>query len=748
MALGLKQDEDIAEAEATNCLATSDTSLTVKEAFRTWILDGRSRQHNPDGIVASWDNVSNQLLGRKLLSVPIWEITNKNVFQDIYKKAMNDKLFRVKDREIYTTFVQIGRLYLKFLKSKPVLHKAVCFKSTVDTEPTKPVADSNEQSNATLSRVDFSRPELCAQTRPVSCIINGQVVVPDKQCWSRLLISITERFIAENNPCLAELDRRPMYGSKVFFMSEEDSFGTCSKLSNGKWIYTNYNPQTIVTIIGSLCRYCSVALDDVTITYLTKKSDSGNERIVSLSTESNMKINDDVKVGVASVLEERFPNGIRPKSVIDINKLRNFYREATGEEIPSEIEICSLLNAVGIYHGDKVFAIPSNGKNGLIELLNRLIAEGHRVFYYDEFYDVYADYLQQIHIFSAELLRAILTSLLPSLYYSRAYFSVTSSESAESEVLRCYETAVCCSYDQLKEKLSYVPLDKIKLVLAQNSDYIWVNTGTYTHTSKLKIDKVEQRIIERRIEEEIAERGYVSLASIDVSNNLELNPELSETAVKHGLFQVCFADRYEKRGKIITPKGTMLNSVVLLGDYCSTHDRLTLDELLEFEKEINGRVHGQSLFIAYDTMIRVNKDTFVGDSEITFDTEATDNALALFVNTDVIPLQSVTSFISFPCIDGYPWNWYLLESYCKRFSKLFMYQCLSVNSRNVGAIFRKSAGFIDYIDVLATAVAASNIELNDKAVGDFLFESGYVARRTGVVSKVVIKARILRERRV
>ena len=172
-----------------------------------------------------------------------------------------------------------------------------------------------------------------------------------------------------------------------------------------------------------------------------------------------------------------------------------------------------------------------------------------------------------------------------------------------------------------------------------------------------------------------------------------------------------------------------------------------MDELLEFEKEINGRIHNQSLFVAYDTMVRVDKDTFIGDSEISFDTETTDNALSLFVHTDVISLQSVTSFTSFPYIDGYPWNWYLLESYCKRFSKRFMYQCLSVNSRNVGAVFRKSAGFIDYIDVLATAVAASNIELNDKVVGNYLFERRYIAKRTGAVSKVVAKARILRERR-
>jgi hypothetical protein len=679
----------------------------------------------------------------------LWEITNNDISQNTYKKEMKDKLFQVIGRKVHTAFSQIAQLRLKFLKNKKVLHKATCTNVTVDSELIEPVIDLDEQTNITFSRVDFSRPELCAQTRPISCIINGQVVVLDKQNWSQLLIAITERFIAEKSSYFAELDRRPIYGSKVFLMSGKASYGNCSQLSNGKWIYTNYNPQTIVTIIGNLCRYCDVALDDVVITYLPKdKYISGIEQLVSSPAESDVEINDDVKISVKSVLEKCFPNGIRPKSIIDINKLRNFYREATGDAIPPEIEISTLLKAIGIPHGDKIFAIPSVGKKGLVELLDHLIDEGHRVFYYDEFYDVYADYLQQIHIFSAELLRTVLISLLPSLCYSRLYFSVTSSDSAESEVLRCYDEAIYCSYDQLKEKLPYVLLDKIKQVLAQNSDFIWVSTGVYTHTSKLKIDQVEQLAIERRVKEEIAEHGYVSLAAIDVLNNLELNPELSQTAVKNGLFQVCFADRYEKRGNIITPKGVTLNSVAIFEDYCLRNNRLTLGELLEFEKEINGRVHSQSLFVAYDTMVRVDKDTFVGDSEISFDIKATDNAIASFVHTDVIPLQAVTSFTFFPYIDGYPWNWYLLESYCKRFSKQFMYQSLSVNSRNVGAIFRKSAGFTDYIDVLATTIADSNIELNDRAVGDYLFESRYIARRTGAVSKVVANARILRERRV
>jgi hypothetical protein len=125
------------------------------------------------------------------------------------------------------------------------------------------VLNPTEKHDDMTMLVDFAHPELCAQTRPVSCLIDGQAVIPARGNWSRLLVSITEHFIENEYPNLGTLDNKPLYGSKVFFMPRKANIGNCFKLSNGKWIYTNYNPQTIVTIIASLCRHCKVSLSNV-----------------------------------------------------------------------------------------------------------------------------------------------------------------------------------------------------------------------------------------------------------------------------------------------------------------------------------------------------------------------------------------------------------------------------------------------------------------------------------------------------
>jgi hypothetical protein len=458
------------------------------------------------------------------------------------------------------------------------------------------------------------------------------------------------------------------------------------------------------------------------------------------------EINSDVLATLIEILDRHFRNGIRQNSIIDLNRLKNYYVEMTGKDISEDVaDISSALEAVGTKHCNKVYAVSASGKQELAKLVNRLLSEDNRIFYYDELYDVHADFLHRIHIFSSALLRTVLLEICPFLWHRKNYCQTSKEITVESEIIRYYETIVILSYEQLKERMPYVPIASIKQVLACGGDFIWVNTGVYTHVSNIEFDKSEFCKACSKLEKEVSDYGFASLASIDVGASVELNPQLSKTAIKKGLFQAYLADRFENRGNIITMRGTVLNSVAVFENFCRSHDHLTLTELLDYEMQINGGVHSQSLLVAHNIMIRTDRETFVADNKIQFDITATDDALFRFVQGNVIPLRAVTSFMSFPYIDGYPWNLFMLESYCRRFSKRFGFKCLSVNSRSVGAIFKKSARFVDYTEVLAAAVAAEQIKLNPIEVGNFLFENGYVARRTSVVADVVSQARLLRE---
>jgi len=136
--------------------------------------------------------------------------------------------------------------------------------------------------NPGLYLVDFSKPQLCQETYPVSCIINGTELFGKN--WARLLVAITEMFIAENNPNITALYKEGLFhrrrSDRPFIMDSRIIGLHCAQLSNGYWINLNYSIPRLVHIIGRLFIHCGISLDGITITYASK-SDSIQHEIMS-----------------------------------------------------------------------------------------------------------------------------------------------------------------------------------------------------------------------------------------------------------------------------------------------------------------------------------------------------------------------------------------------------------------------------------------------------------------------------------
>lgn len=84
------------------------------------------------------------------------------------------------------------------------------------------------------------------------------------------------------------------------------------------------------------------------------------------------------------------------------------------------------------------------------------------------------------------------------------------------------------------------------------------------------------------------------------------------------------------------PKWDIYESVVLLNGY-----------LLACKKS-EPRAYGLSA--AFDNMIRVDKETFVHNDMVSFDVEAIDYAISMYVQNSVVPLADIKSFTSFPYV--------------------------------------------------------------------------------------------------
>jgi hypothetical protein len=454
---------------------------------------------------------------------------------------------------------------------------------------------------------------------------------------------------------------------------------------------------------------------------------------------------------LTDILSTHFTNGCRLNSPIELARFRSFAAEDLGAKIlMSDEELKRYIAVSGTVHDDKVYVVSAQAKERIKELAEEYFADGAQVIFFAEFYAKNENWLFEASIVSEDMLISILRMLFPHLSFTQNYFGYADASVCtvlENEILRVWGGDILLNYAQAAERLTYVPIERIKYALGQNSDFIWNSQETFSHISRIDITEIEREIIREAAQKEFNAHGYVAIPDLPLGEIEERNYKLSMTALHNAVFHICLSDKFDKKGKIITCKGDMLNALSIMKDFCRTIDKCTLDDLLNYEKELTGEIHRWiSMEAGYAVLVRIDKDAYVADRYVHFDSEAIDAAIELFIEGDYLPLKSFTTFGIFPDC-GQAWNLFLLESYCRRFSLKFRFDAPAVNSRNAGAVIRKSCG-LNYTEIMTDATAKSDIPLVASDVCKFLHENGYIGRhKTAKVYEIIEKAKAIRERR-
>ena len=456
---------------------------------------------------------------------------------------------------------------------------------------------------------------------------------------------------------------------------------------------------------------------------------------------------------VHNLLSAKFSNGIRIDSIIELSRFRRYCSEELGMEVTDDNEeLKQLISDCGTYFNGKTYAVSMETKLTIKKEVDSAFKNGMRVIFYDAFYEKHEDWLYPQYVISSDMLRSLLMALYPKYTHKIGYVangSVSSTEiqNIRGEILRVWGDDEILSYEQMAGRLPYIPLGKMKITLASSEDYIWHSEEIYTHISKFDINDSERDGIIDYCANRCRKNGYASINDVPLGEIAERYGHLTPVAVQSAVFRLCLAGRFEKKGKIITLKGDTLDVLTILKAYCREADACTLEELSGYEKELSGENRvGYILEAAYSKMIRADKDNFLSDSHLSFDATIVDEAIALHMTGEYLPLKSFTTFAAFPHC-GRAWNLYLLESYCRRFSKRFRFEELSVNSRNAGAVIRRDCQ-LSYDGIMADALAKSGIDLKQNAVEEYLFVSGFLGRRAySKVHELMKQAKTIRETR-
>ena len=273
--------------------------------------------------------------------------------------------------------------------------------------------------------------------------------------------------------------------------------GLAPLLSNGKWIYNNYNPQTVVTIIRNLSQHCGVDLDDVIITYEPEHR-KPRQLVLPYTHPANAvtaappKISLDPEIigKLTDVLSVHFANGYRLNSPIEMARFRTFATEDLGKELMlTDEKLKSYIAACGTTFDGKVYAVSEQTKKRIKDMAEDYFSDGAGAIFFAEFYAKNENWLFEASVISEDMLVEILRNLFfMKLSFTQTYFGFTDASvytTLEGEILRVWGGEVLLTYGQLAERLRYIPLERIKYALGQNGDFIWSSSETFSHVSRI-----------------------------------------------------------------------------------------------------------------------------------------------------------------------------------------------------------------------------------------------------------------------
>lgn len=449
---------------------------------------------------------------------------------------------------------------------------------------------------------------------------------------------------------------------------------------------------------------------------------------------------------IIHVIATRFKNGFRKSSNIDFERFKNFYTDEYDEEFQHDAEWFNhLLETEALIYDDRAYIYDEDVVSSVRLYLEQMDSP---CIFIDAFFNKHSSEFYTHSIFSIDMLRAFIEKNYHGISVRWDYILLQDNISPSDLIKEVFGERETWSFDELQERLPCLKMDTIRQTM-NGSDYFRVDKGTYIHIDNMDLPDSEGEKIASFVEDKLRERDYVTANELDLSMFENLNPHCSFAAVRDAVFYKFLSDKYEKSGQIITRIGGKLRVLDIMEQYCRDAETVSFEELNAFEATFDpeGRTHSQCLIAGHNTMIRVSAELFVSDYNIGFDVTRIDEAIELYCQDDYMPLRGVTDFSLFP-FAGYPWNLFLLESYVRRFSRVFKYDVRAVNSANIGAIVRKSFDYNNYDDILALALAKSSVKLSDKkAVGNYLFDNGYIGWRNlgKSESKIIKSAKMLRE---
>ena len=565
--------------------------------------------------------------------------------------------------------------------------------------------------------------------------------------WKNLYVSIF-------NHLIKEYTQQKPYPESI----TASRIGKYETLINGLQLYVNYNALGIIKHIIEVLDCYDVSPDQCIIHVRNKRgqiseiklSDNMNDiSFKNLETESQLTDIDekysDLSQKIYTVLCEKYQKGFRLDSHLEKERFKLFFKQIHSEKIPEEISeklLEQLILKNGIVYNDRVYIaenmLDEDTKADLFTFINQSFENGHNTIHYTALFNKFSDKFGTHGIFDSDILREYLKYLNTGDYYvCKEYLSKDKSvnQSISDEINQMLADRLEPFFqDDLCAMLPHIDRNKLIRELRTSSDFISNGREQYFLARNFNITNEEKETVKNLVFDLLNASNTHFVTATEVMSLLhkklpelfENNGFISELGIRNILASI-LKDSFSFNGNVISDKAFNLSLNDIFEDFAKNTPNFSLAELKNLASEFSAPIYFDAV---NKYAIRINKEEFVGKDKIDFNSKEIDYAISLFCQTDYVPIQAVDTFISFPYM-GYQWNTFLLESYLQNYSNTFkLLQISACETKCVGVIVKKISSLTNFDDILADAIAVSNYQLQKEPVLQFLYDSGYIARKT------------------
>lgn len=721
--------------EAKNMIAAKQNN---KDAFLVWaasVLPAQRCKWIEENIL----KMEQFAVASKLISGSIFNFTDIVTLDTIYKAAEKNKIFKIKNRKLLKNIHNDFKTYMRYCSQLPK-------KAAQKIDPDAPVvetpansagdiATSTEQKGGTTASknsisTNVPTPSTCESK--FYAYLQNTAKLTDRTCAAYVSsIRSAERYAADNG-----------YASYSLFSEDKETTVATATELYGDSDFIRYNEQQhnrFSAAINKLLEFIGAEIPKKAAASLGGNSKS--------QTTASAEVNSEI----VAVLKQHYEYGFKCDSIRELMRFRQF-ADAMGITLPEEDEaLKSSIISSGTVIDDKVYCKSDNMLQELQRIVNDIFSSGAGVIYYESFFENELEWMESNVITSPDMLKEYLQNNIVGCSFSKK-FMVKGSRRSEKEAVtdelkRIWGAHPTESVYSLHDRLPYIPLGNIWRVISGNNLFVLASEGEYLFIDCFRITEDEEQEILDFVNGTCEENGFASLSDVPLGSIEEENFELTRLAIYNAIYKKVLSGKYNLNGKILTKEKSELDAVMLLKQYIKGKDECTFDEVADKVVELTGGTNRQYAFQAlYDDMVRVDKNRFVANRHVNFPIDEIDTVLAGFITDNFRAIRDVTTFAMFP-LCGQSWNHYLLESFCYKYSRKYSLHVIHFNDKNAGIIAEQDFNK-KYNEMLAIALARTNVELSPEIIGQYLFNTGYMAKgKYAKLGEIAQRASELRKER-